>query len=120
MGGPMAAVLWGGAHMNLSLQSRHSLAASRSCFNTANFPTPGQPKTGGVLHVGQIGDLPSIDGHNSGVLQNDTACCSMTTTFRIQPVLAEFCDPSSDPRRTHLNLPRTSISTLAAASPTMT
>src|SRR5581483_6335937 len=76
--------------------------------NTAS----GQPKSGGTLNVGQVGDIVNIDGHQStGALNVDTIFQAYDPLWGFEngtvdpkPMLAESWDVSSDYKQIKINL----------------
>jgi peptide/nickel transport system substrate-binding protein len=69
-----------------------------------------QPKSGGTLRLGMVGDVQTLDGHNTTPNQFDTTwsvfdrLISYDNTLQPQPELAETWDLSSDLRQIKLNL----------------
>jgi peptide/nickel transport system substrate-binding protein len=70
----------------------------------------GQPKSGGTLRLGMVGDVSTVDGHNTTPNQFDTTwsvfdrLISYDSTLQPQPELAESWDLSPDLRQIKLNL----------------
>jgi peptide/nickel transport system substrate-binding protein len=69
----------------------------------------GQPKTGGILRIGIVGDLPSLDGNDFGAafdvtypIFNDLG--QQDDKLNLSPELAESFDLSSDFRLLKVNL----------------
>jgi len=78
---------------------------------SAPKPQPAaQPKSGGTLRLGMVGDVQTLDGHNTTPNQFDTTwsvfdrLISYDNTLQPQPELAESWDLSSDLRQIKLNL----------------
>jgi ABC-type transport system substrate-binding protein len=73
-------------------------------------PTAAQPKSGGTLRLGMVGDVSTLDGHNTTPNQFDTTwsvfdrLISYDTRLQPQPELAESWDLSSDLTQIKLNL----------------
>jgi peptide/nickel transport system substrate-binding protein len=76
-------------------------------------PTPAsaaQPKSGGTLRLGMVGDVSTLDGHNTTPNQFDTTwsvfdrLISYDATLQPQPALAETWDLSPDLTQIKLNL----------------
>jgi ABC-type transport system substrate-binding protein len=73
-------------------------------------PAAAQTKSGGTLRLGMVGDVSTLDGHNTTPNQFDTTwsvfdrLISYDTTLRPQPELAESWDLSSDLKQIKLNL----------------
>ena len=69
-----------------------------------------QPKTGGTLRLGMVGDVSTLDGHNTTPNQFDTTwsvfnrLISYDAKLQPQPELAESWDLSSDLTQIQLNL----------------
>jgi peptide/nickel transport system substrate-binding protein len=70
----------------------------------------GQPKSGGTLRLGMVGDVSTLDGHNTTPNQFDTTwsvfdrLISYDAKLQPQPELAESWDLSSDLTQIKLNL----------------
>jgi peptide/nickel transport system substrate-binding protein len=85
--------------------------SSAPAASTATPTTP-QVKTGGTLHIGQVGDLGNLDGHFYNTPQYYTIYTAYDRLTRYdvnqqpQPMLAESWDLSSDARQIKLNLRR--------------
>src|SRR5438094_3007410 len=77
--------------------------------STTAPPAP-QPKTGGTLRLGMVGDVSTLDGHNTTPNQFDTTwsvfdrLISYDTRLQPQPELAESWDVSTDLKQIKLNL----------------
>ncbi len=73
-------------------------------------PQSGQPKPGGTLRIGMVGDIPTLDGHNPSAASIDTVwgVYDRLTAYDLnrqpQPQLADSWDLSSDLRQLKLNL----------------
>jgi peptide/nickel transport system substrate-binding protein len=72
----------------------------------------GQPKPGGTIRTGQVGDIANLDGHYANQLSATTVQMAYDKlavydlTLQPQPVLAESWDVSSDSRTFKFNLRR--------------
>jgi peptide/nickel transport system substrate-binding protein len=72
-------------------------------------PIP-QPKSGGTLRLGMVGDISTLDGHNTTPNQFDTTwsvfdrLISYDTRLQPQPELAESWEVSTDLKQIKLNL----------------
>src|SRR5499427_8476225 len=72
--------------------------------------TQAQPKSGGTLRLGMVGDVSTLDGHNTTPNQFDTTwsvfdrLISYDAKLQPQPELAESWDLSSDLTQIKLNL----------------
>ena len=73
-------------------------------------PPAAQPKSGGTLRLGMVGDISTLDGHNTTPNQFDTSWAvfdrliSYDGNLKPQPELAESWDLSSDLKQIKLNL----------------
>jgi peptide/nickel transport system substrate-binding protein len=71
-------------------------------------PTSAQPRTGGSLRLGTLGDLVSLDGHASGPFDTLYQVWDLLGVedekLELQPVLAESFEWSSDARQLKFNL----------------
>jgi peptide/nickel transport system substrate-binding protein len=87
-------------------------AASTSVAKPA-APTPvSEPRTGGTVRTGDVGDIPRLDGHQASPLQNSTTwnvydrLVYFDYELELQAGLAESWEVDSDFKRIKLNLRR--------------
>lgn len=76
--------------------------------NTAVVKPAGQPKVGGTLRVGQVGDIARLDGQLVNAIDTTWMAFDRLTAYdeklQPQPMLAESWDVSSDFKQIKLNL----------------
>ena len=86
-------------------------AAAKPAVSVATpAPAAAQPKTGGTIRTGQVGDIANLDGHYSNQLSNNTVQLAYdklaSYDLQMQPraMLAESWDISSDLQTFKFNL----------------
>jgi peptide/nickel transport system substrate-binding protein len=89
-----------------------SAASGATATPAGAVVSAGQPKTGGTIRTGQVGDIANLDGHYANQLSATTVQMAYDKlavydlTLQPQPVLAESWDVSSDSRTFKFNLRR--------------
>ncbi|MBV8718520.1 MAG: ABC transporter substrate-binding protein [Chloroflexi bacterium] len=85
-------------------------AAAQPAATAKPTATQAQPKSGGTLRLGMVGDVSTLDGHNTTPNQFDTTwsvfdrLISYDVKLQPQPELAESWDLSADLTQIKLNL----------------
>jgi peptide/nickel transport system substrate-binding protein len=83
-----------------------------ACGGGAATPRPAaaQPRSGGTVRTGDVGDIPRLDGHQPSPLQNSTTwnvydrLVYFDFDLQLQPALAESWEVAGDYTRITLNL----------------